>query len=120
MIMVLLIIVTLLNVIVATGFSLAGVFFPGFVVRDGEGSHTARVFALYAVARSVPLLLVVMWAAFRADSAALIWLGLLAGIIQLADAAVGTQTGDKMKIWGPLTLGIAQLVIVLLAFWFGA
>jgi hypothetical protein len=120
MIMALLIVVTLLNVVVATGFSLAGVFFPGFIVRDGEGSQTAKVFALYGVARSVPLLLVVLWAAFRADGMALIWLGLLAGIIQLADAAVGLQTGDKLKVWGPLGLGVAQLIVVLLAFWFGA
>jgi hypothetical protein len=118
MIMALLIVVTLLNVIVAAGFSLAGVFFPGFIVRDGEGSHTAKVFALYGVARSVPLLLVVLWAAFRADATALIWLGLLAGIIQLADAAVGTMTGDRIKVFGPLGLGIAQLVVALLAFWF--
>ncbi|MDB5589373.1 MAG: hypothetical protein JWP26_4343 [Devosia sp.] len=116
----LLIVVTLINVLVATGFSLAGVFFPVFIVRGGEGSHTAKVFALYGVARSTPLLLVVLWAAFRADGTALIWLGLLAGVIQLADAAVGLQTGDKVKVWGPLGLGAVQLVVVLLAFWFGA
>ena len=120
MIMALLIVVTLLNVIVATGFFLAGVFFPGFIVRDGEGSQTAKVFALYGVARSVPLLLVVLWAVFRADLTALIWLGLLAGAFQLADAIVGTQTGDKLKVWAPLALGVVQLVAVLLAFWFGA
>lgn len=116
----LLIAITLLNALVATGFSLAGVFFPGLIVKDGEASHTARVLAWYGVARSVPLLLIVLWAAFRADGTALIWLGLLAGVIQLADAAVGTQTGDKLKVWGPLALGIIQLVAVLLAFWFGA
>lgn len=120
MIMLLLIGVTLLNVVVATGFSIAGVFFPGFIVRGGEGSRTAKVFALYGLARSLPLLLVVLWAAFRADETALIWLGTLAAIIQFADAAVGTRTGDQIKVWGPLGLGTAQLVVVLLAFWFGA
>ena len=117
MLMVLLIIVTLINVAVATGFSLAGVFFPGFIVKGGEGSEAARVFALYGVARSVPLLLVVLWAAFQASVSGLLWLGLLAGIIQLADAAVGRLTHDQMKIWGPLGLGIVQLVVVLLGFW---
>ncbi|MGV8853663.1 MAG: hypothetical protein ACOH2L_03380 [Devosia sp.] len=118
--LVLLVIVTLLNAVVATGFALAGVFFPGFVVKDGEGSHTVRVFAFYGLARSLALLLVVLWAAFRADGIALIWLGTLAGIIQLADAAIGTQTGDRIKIWGPLGLGIVQLVVVALAMGFMA
>lgn len=115
----LLIVVTAINALVATGFSLAGVFFPGFIVKDGEGSHTVRVFALYGLARSAALLAVVLWAAFRIDGTAMIWLGLLAGIIQLADAGIGIQTGDKLKIWGPLGLGGVQLLVVLLAFLFG-
>ncbi|MEO5805916.1 hypothetical protein [Devosia sp.] len=119
MLMVLLMIVTVINVVVAAGFSLAGVFFPGFIVKDGEDSHTARVFALYGVARSVPLLVVVLWAVFKGSMPGLIWLGALAEIIQLVDAAVGTQTGDKIKIYGSLGLGIAQLAIVVLAVWFG-
>lgn len=114
-----LIIVTIINTLIATAFSLAGVLFPGFIVKDGEGSHTANVFALYGIARSIPLLLVIGWAAFRADTTALLWLGTLTGVIQLADAAVGTRTGDTLKIWGPLALGAVQLLVVLLAFWFG-
>ena len=114
----LLIAVTLLNVLIAAGFSIAGVFFPRFIVRDGETSHTARVMAYYAVARAVPLLLVVLWAAFRADAPALLWLGLLAGIIQIADALVGLKAGRQMTIWGPLGLGILQLTVVLMAYWF--
>lgn len=115
----LLIIVTIINALVATGFSLAGVFFPGFIVKGGESSHTARVFALYGLARSLPLFAIVLWAAFRADATALLWLGTLAGIIQLADAGVGTQTHDIIKVWGPLALGLAQMAAVLLMVWFG-
>jgi hypothetical protein len=114
----LLIAVTVFNALVATGFSLAGVLFPGFVVKDGEVSHTARIFALYSVARAVPLLLLVLWAAFRADAIALLWLGTLSGIIQLADAAVGAQMRDMLKIWGALVLGVLQLSVALLAYWF--
>lgn len=117
MLMVLLIIVTLLNVVVATGFSVAGVFFPRFIVRGGERSDTARVFALYGVARSVPLLLVALWAAFQASVPGLLWLGALAGVIQLADAAVGTLTGDRTRVFGPLVLGIVQGIVVLLGLW---
>lgn len=118
--LIVLIVVTVINALVATGFSLAGLFFPGFIVRDGEASPTVRVFALYGLARSVCLLLVALWAAFRADGTALIWLGTLAGIIHLADAAIGTQTGDKLKIWGPLGLGSLQLTVVILTMWFVA
>lgn len=114
----LLIIVTVISAAIGTGFSVAGPFFPGFIVRDGEGSHTARVFAYYGAARSVALLLIILWAAFRADATALIWLGALSGIIQLIDAAVGTQTGNQHAIWGPLGVGTVQLVVVLLAVWF--
>jgi hypothetical protein len=113
----LLIVVTVVSSLIGTGFSVAGVFMPGFIIRDAEGTHTARVFALYAVARSVPLLLLILWAAFRADAVALIWLGTLSGVIQFVDAAVGTQTGKQHAIWGPLGIGAVQLLVVLLAIW---
>lgn len=113
-----LIVVTALCALVSAGFSLAALFFPGFIVRDGEGTNTTRVFALYGIARSVPILLVVIWAAFRADPAAMIWLGTLSGVVQLADAAVGTQTGKQYAIWGPLSLGVIQLAVVILALLF--
>jgi hypothetical protein len=113
----LLIVVTVISTLVSIGFCVAGVFFPGFIVRDGQGSQTSRVFALYAVARSVALLLVILLAAFRADANALIWLGLLAGIVPLIDAAVGLQTDKQHAIWGPLGIGVVQLLVVLIAAW---
>lgn len=112
-------IVTIINVLVATAFAVAGVFFPGFIVRGGESSRTARVFALYSLARTVPLLVSVIWAVTTMNATGLLWLGALAGVIQLADAAVGTRTGDPLKIWGPLALGLVQLLAVLLAYWWG-
>jgi len=115
-----LIVVSVAAALIGTGFTLAGVFFPGFIVKDGEPTHTARVFALYALARSVALLLATLWAAFQASGMALIWLGAVSGLVQLADAAVGTQTGKQMAIWGPLVVSIVQLTTVLLALLFGA
>lgn len=115
----LLIVVTVTSSLISAGFCLAGYFFPGFIVRDGEGTHTVRVFALYALARSVPLLLVILWTAFRADAVALLWLGGLLGFIQLTDAAVGLQAGRPSAIWGPLGVGVVQLTVVLLALLFG-
>lgn len=110
-----LIVVTIASSLISTGFCLAGVLLPGFIVKDAESSHTARVFALYAIARSIPLLLVILWAAFRADATALIWLGALAGFIQIVDALVGTQTQKPHAMWGPLGVGVVQLAVVLLA-----
>ncbi|MCS6761321.1 MAG: hypothetical protein MO846_04510 [Candidatus Devosia symbiotica] len=73
--LIVLIIVILINALVIAGYSLAGLFFPGVIVRDGEGSPITRVFALNGLARFLALLLVMFWAAFLADSTALIWLG---------------------------------------------
>jgi hypothetical protein len=114
-----LVVVTVAASLIGTGLTVAGVFFPSFIVRDAENTRAVRVFALYAVARSVPLLLVILWAAFRADPSALIWLGALSGAIQLSDAAVGTQTGKQIAIWGPLGVSVVQLATVLLAVLFG-
>ncbi|KKB85270.1 hypothetical protein VW29_06875 [Devosia limi DSM 17137] len=117
MLLAFLVVVTAINVLVATGFSLAGIFLPGLIVRGGEGSHTARVFALYGLARSLPLLLVAAWAILTTSLPGLLWVGTLAGVSLLADAAVGTQTGDRLKVWGPLGLGALQIIAVLLAAW---
>ena len=114
----LLIVVTAISAAIGTGFSVAGIFFPGFIVKDGEGSHTARIFAYYGAARSVALLLVILWAGFRADATALIWLGTLSGVVQLIDAAIGLQAGKQMAVWGPLSVGIVQLIVVVLTMWF--
>jgi hypothetical protein len=115
----LLIVVTVASSLISAGFCAAGYFFPGFIVRDGESTHTSRVFALYALARSAALVLVILWAAFRADGAALIWLGALLGIVELLDAAIGLQAGKRSATWGPLAVGMAQLTVVLLAVLFG-
>ena len=112
-------IVTVINVVVMTGFALVGVFFPGWVVKGGEASRTARIMALYSLARTVPLLALVAWAVITMNNTGLLWLSVLAGVIQLADAGVGTRTGDQLKVWGPLGLGLVQLVAVLLAYWWG-
>lgn len=114
----LLIIVTTVSAAIGTGFSVAGIFFPGFIVKNGEGTPTVRIFAYYGAARSAALLLLILLAAFRADATALIWLGALSGIIQLVDAAIGTQTGNRHAVWGPLSVGIIQLVVVMLTMWF--
>jgi hypothetical protein len=93
-------IVTAINVLVATGFSIAGVV----TARDA-----AQVFAMYAAARAVPLAAFALAAIYKRSVPALVLLGLLAGVIQLADAAVGLVQHDAGKTVGPLVLGVLQM-----------
>ena len=70
------------------------------------------VFAMYAAARTIPLALMTIAAIYKRSAAALLVLGLLAGIIQFADAAVGLLQHDVGKTVGPLFLAILQAYAV--------
>jgi hypothetical protein len=93
-------IVTAIDVLVATGFSVAGVV----TARDG-----AQVFAMYAAARAIPLAAFALAAIYKRSASALLILGLLAGVIQLADAAVGLVQHDAGKTIGPFVLFVLQM-----------
>jgi hypothetical protein len=40
--------------------------------------------------------------------ASVLWLGALAGLVQLIDAYVGVQLGNARATYGPIALGLAQ------------
>ena len=104
---------TALNVVVASGFSIAGLIKPELVLPAGETpTNASAIFAMYAAARTIPLALTTMVAIYKGSASALLILGLLAGIIQLADAAVGLLQHDVGKTVGPLLLAIVQLYAV--------
>ena len=105
--------ITALNVLVASGFSIAGLFKPEFVLPAGSvQTQASLIFAMYAAARTLPLALMALAAIYQRSLANLKVLGLLAGLIQFADAAVGLYQHDLGKTIGPLALGALQIYAV--------
>jgi hypothetical protein len=108
---------TALNVLVAGGFSIAGLIKPEVVLPTGATpTDASAIFAMYAAARTIPLALITMVAVYIGAASALLVLGLVAGVIQFADAAVGLLQHDIGKTVGPLFLAILQMYAVTI-FW---
>jgi hypothetical protein len=81
--------VTAINVLVAGGFSIAGLVSPKSILPPGATPTDASlIFAMYAVARSLPIAIVALIAIYKRSESALLMLGTLAGFIQLLDAGV--------------------------------
>ena len=105
--------ITALNVLVASGFSIAGLFKPEYVLPAGSvQTQASLIFAMYAAARTLPLALIALAAIYQRSLSSLRVLGLLAGFIQFADAAVGLYQHDIGKTIGPLVLGALQIYAV--------
>src|SRR6266404_5474777 len=108
---------TALNVMVASGFSIAGLIKPELVLPTGvTPTNASAIFAMYAAARTIPLALITMVAIYKRSVSALLFFGVLAGIIQLVDAAAGLLQHDTGKTIGPLVLAIFQTYAVTI-FW---
>ena len=106
-------IVTGVNVLVASGFSLAGLVSPQSILPGADApSDASLIFALYAAARTIPRALFVFLAIYRQSAKALLVLGALAGVVQLLDAGVGVFQGDVSKTIGPLVIAALQFVAV--------
>src|SRR5882724_10261892 len=81
---------TALNVVVASGFSIAGLVKPELVLPTGAApTDASAIFAMYAAARTIPLALITTVAIYKGSASALLVLGLLAGLVQLLDTVVG-------------------------------
>jgi hypothetical protein len=105
--------VTAINVLVAAGFSLAGLFCPQAILPQGVTiTQAASIFAMYAAARTLPLALVTLFVVWKQFPTALITLGILAGAIQLIDAAVGIYQHDAGKTVGPFVIALVQFYAV--------
>lgn len=100
---------TAVNVIVAGGFSIAGLIYPASIMpADYVPTAASSVFAMYAVARTLPLAVITLVAIFKRSSSALLTLGTLAGVIQLLDSIVGMVQHDPGKTLGPLVIAVLQ------------
>src|ERR1700734_504006 len=105
--------ITALNVLVASGFALAGLFHPQAVLPAGDApTPGSDIFAMYAAARTLPLAIFVLIAIFKNWRRTLLVLAILAGTIQFLDFFVGLAQHDAGKTIGPLVLAILQFAAV--------
>jgi hypothetical protein len=108
-------VVTAINVLVASGFSIVGIIRPQYLLPAGwVPTQALLILALYAAARTIPLALFALWAIFKQSTPALLILGALAGAMQLLDAGIGLFEHDLGKCAGPLVIAILQFFVVYL------
>ena len=107
-------VVTAINVLVASGFSIAGIIRPQYLVPVAVPTEASLLLALYAAARRIPLALLVLGAIYKQATSALLLLGALAGAMQLLDAGIGLYEHDPGKCAGPLFIAVLQFFVVYL------
>ena len=101
--------VTAMNVLVAAGFSIAGLVSPKSILPVSYvPTEASFIFAMYAAARTIPLAFIALIAIYENSESALLILGTLAGFIQLLDGGVGLLQHDLGKSLGPLVIAALQ------------
>ena len=106
--------VTGVNVTVAAAYSILAVIHPERVLPAGmAASGASRLFASYAAARSMPLAVIGLGAMLGGSRPAVLLVAVLAGTIQLVDAAIGLAHHDPGKATGPFVLAMLQGAVVL-------
>jgi hypothetical protein len=107
--------VTAINVLVASGFSIAAIIRPQYLVpADSVPTNASLILAMYAAARTIPLALFALGAIYKKATPALLILGSLAGAMQLLDAGIGLFEHDLGKCAGPLFIAVIQFFVVYL------
>ena len=108
-------VVTAINVLVATGFSIVAIVRPQYLVPvESVPTQACLILALYAAARTVPLAVLALGAIYKQATNALLLLGALAGAMQLLDAGIGLYEHDLRKCAGPLFIAVLQFLVVYL------
>jgi hypothetical protein len=106
-------IVTGMNVLIASGYSLAGLVSSNAILPLQLNSNPASaVFAMYAAARTLPLAAFAFIAIYRRSRSGLVILGSLAGCVQFVDGFVGWYQHDVLKTVGPFVLAALQMCAV--------
>ena len=106
--------VTTINVLVATGFSVAAIINPQYLVTGAVPTEASLLLAMYAAAPRIPLALLVLGAVYKRAAPALLLLGTLAGTMQLLDAGIGLYEHDPGKCAGPLFIAVLQFFVAYL------
>jgi hypothetical protein len=106
--------VTAINVLVASGFSIAAIIRPQYLIPAAVPTEASLLLAMYAAAPRIPLALLVLVAIYRQATPALLLLGALAGAMQMLDAGIGLYEHDPGKCAGPLFIAVLQFFVVYL------
>ena len=105
--------VTAINVLVASGFSIAAIIRPQYLVpAESVPTEASLLLAMYAAARTIPLAVFALAAIYKRATPALLILGSLAGAMQLLDAGIGLFEHDLGKCAGPFFIAVLQLFAV--------
>ena len=108
-------VVTAINVLVASGFSIAAIIRPQYLVpAESVPTKASLLLAMYAAARTIPLALFALWAIYKQALPALALLGALAGAMQLLDGGIGLFEHDPGKSAGPIFIAVLQFSVVCL------
>jgi hypothetical protein len=108
-------VVTAINVLVASVFSIVGIVSPQYLVPvESVATDASLLLAIYAAARTIPLALFALGAIYKQAAPASLILGALAGVIQLLDAGIGLFEHDLGKFAGPLFISVLQFVVLYL------
>ncbi|MBB6111792.1 hypothetical protein SAMN05421821_11473 [Mucilaginibacter lappiensis] len=109
-------IITVLNVLISTGFSVAGIFNPFSILPAHITTDKAiAITTLYAGARTIPIATLAIISIFGKQWDAFITLAVLAGIIQFLDGFIGIYQHDVSKAAGPFFIATVQFVAIYLA-----
>ena len=105
--------ITAIDVLVASGFSIAAIVRPQYLLPAGSvPTQASLLMAMYAAARTIPLALFALAAIYKRAAPALLILGGLAGAMQLLDAGIGLFERDPGKCAGPLFIAVLQFFVI--------
>jgi hypothetical protein len=106
--------VTGVNLMVSAGFSIAGALKPSFIIPTNIQVNSGTiVFALYGAARTIPLAIIGLFAILsNADSRTILFLGVLAAVIQFTDGFIGIYQKDITKSIGPFLLALLTFIAI--------
>jgi len=100
---------TLANALIASGFALASLITPAAVVGGRSLGQASVIFAMYAAARSFPLLAAVVWNVVVRSRQRLGALAVVMALVQACDAVVGVVISEPSKVIGPAVLAVTTL-----------
>src|ERR1700679_3617636 len=106
--------VTAINVLVGSGFPIAAIIRPQYLVPAAVPTEASLLLAMYAAAPRIPLALLALGSIYKQATPALVILGALAGAMQLLDAGICLYERDPGKCAGPLFIAVLQFFVVYL------